>query len=259
MIISVCNHKGGVGKTAVTTNLANAIAKSGVKTLVVDLDPQASTTKIIDPLMDENQFTIFDLLNPDDPPNLSDANATVQPVNMEWFGECPIMIIPSERAISECENDRNIGWESRLKAVLTLLNPQYDVILIDCPPNLGMLTINALVASNYVLFVTEPRSESVIAIKELSKTVTQVQTYYNEHIVVLGVVVNKVLTHFKDQKIWLEALEQEYGKQILPTYIPNREVIAKNVSLSKPIECGSELSTVFTNLLENIKARIRSL
>ncbi|GAA2822336.1 AAA family ATPase [Saccharopolyspora taberi] len=190
-VITNANQKGGVGKSTTTINLARAAAVQGKRVLVVDFDAQGNATSAIvrDPLERDEmgeivQITVADAIMPR-------ATVTLEEVVVPsiWDG---IDLVPSGTPLAAVE-EMIIPAQARefkLANVLKPLLPNYDLVLIDSPPSLGQLTVNALTASEQVLVVTQPQQWSADGMAELAKTVTNVQTYFNQKLTYVGVLVN---------------------------------------------------------------------
>ena len=142
-IIAIVNQKGGVGKTTTAVNLSAAIADMGYKTLLIDIDPQANTCLGIGISRDKTNKGIYDLLI---------GNAKVNEVIIKTYKE-NLYIIPSDSDLvgAQIELVSEIGREFKLKKAIESIKNNYEYILIDCPPTLGILTLNALTASDSVL------------------------------------------------------------------------------------------------------------
>ena len=231
-IIAICNQKGGVGKTALTTALADVLSAFG-DVLVIDGDPQANATSILGVEVGPSELTLADLLSPDRPTDLADADgAALRPAAEVW----PRMdVLPAERGLAGREADATLGRESRLREVLGVLPGGYRWVLIDCPPSLGMLTINALVTADQALVVTEPRTSSVGAVAEMVQTIASVRTHYNPRLRLAGVVVNRWTSSRLDRRAHWEVLADEYGDWLLTPGIPEREVVAVAATNACPI------------------------
>ncbi|MCH2139283.1 MAG: AAA family ATPase, partial [Phycisphaerales bacterium] len=140
--VSVINQKGGVGKTTTTVNLGAAMAQAGCRTCLVDLDPQAHLSLHLGLRADDNTTTVYDLLLD---PSMDATSALVQV-------EPNLHVLPAETDLAAAESDlaAEADRHTRLRTVFEQLK-QFDVILLDCPPSLGVLTLNALAASSEVL------------------------------------------------------------------------------------------------------------
>jgi chromosome partitioning protein len=177
---AITNQKGGVGKTTITLALASEIARGGVPAAVVDLDPQGSATKLLgvdveqrptvaDAMLEPDRFTLGDVL-----------------VATDWG----FTLAPAETALASRESRRATADEFILRRHLQELDTR-DVVLIDCPPSLGLLTINALTAASQVIVVTEPSFLALHGIKELLDTYDLVREHYNQDLELAGVIVNR--------------------------------------------------------------------
>lgn len=231
-VISICNQKGGVGKTALTTALADLLSASA-DVLVVDVDPQANATRILGVDVGPDQLTVSDLLAAERPRDLSTAvTAAIAPAAPSWPR---VDVLPAERGLAGRESGSTLGRESRLRDLLNSLPSGYGYILIDCPPSLGMLTINALVASHEALVVTEPRTSSVGAVAEMVQTIASVRAHYNPRLSLAGIAVNRWSEHRLDRRAHWDFLATEYGPWLLEPPIPEREVVASAATKGMPI------------------------
>lgn len=179
-LIALMNQKGGVGKTTTTVNLAAAIARAGRPTLVVDLDPQAHASLHlgVDPATVER--SVYDLLLDDE----ADPAGVIRPVSEN------LAILPSatDLAAAESELASLPDRDKRLEKVLDKLNGAYEFILFDCPPSLGLLTINALAAAREVLIPMQAHFLALQGVGKLLETVSLVSKAVNPRLKVLGVV-----------------------------------------------------------------------
>ena len=175
------NQKGGVGKTTVTLGVAAELAARGTRVLLVDLDAQASATKVLGVDVDGG-CSMADVMLEPDRYALSDAIAAT-----EWDFD----LAPSETAMASRELRRSTADEFILKRQLRTCDA-YDVVLVDCPPSLGVLTLNALAAASHLIVVTEPSFLALQGIEELLETHELVRAHYNPDLALAGVVVNRV-------------------------------------------------------------------
>lgn len=210
-IISVINQKGGVAKTTTSVNVAASWAKMGKNVLLIDLDPQASATRAIFGDQDFDK-TIYDVII-----NRVTPEETV--VHSESFG---IDVIPSEIMLSgvDIQIAAHFGRERVLKKKLETIKKKYDAILIDCPPSLGLLTINALMASRDIVIPICPEYFSAKGIDLILETLKNLQVGLGHRVGVRGI----VITRYKDRKIAREVIEKikaEYGVRIFDEYIPD--------------------------------------
>ena len=251
MIISICNQKGGVGKTAIATELARHLTLNDRSVLLVDMDPQASATSILGVERDGQMPTVYDLLTPE-PPSRQTILQTVLPASSAWG---PIACLAAERALADGEADSTIGREMRLQRILTEVKDDYDDIVIDCPPALGVLTANALVAAKQVLLVTEPRVESAQALAQALQTIANVKAYYNPPLLPAGILINRFRKGRKDQVQWISQIREIYRDLVLDVDIPEREALARGASDSLPVDLipgTNELVDLFDVLAQTL-------
>ncbi len=248
--IAVVNQKGGVGKTAVATELGYQLARSGLRTLLVDLDAQASATSIVGVERSADQPTVFDLLGPDTPRRV-DVLGAIRPTGEAWAG---LACLPAERALAEVETDSSIGREMRLRQVLAQVAQDFDQVVIDCPPALGVLTANGLVAADSALIVSEARVESAQAIGEILATIANVKAYYNPDLRLSGIVINRFLRVRRDQMSWLDRIRKIYQDLVLDVIIPEREAVARAASESVPASSVADICGPFAKLMNVVTA-----
>lgn len=178
MIISIGNQKGGVAKTTTTLHLAHAIANQGKKVLVVDLDPQSSLTIACGLEPEDISNTTYNMLCED----MDARNAILDIGN--------IHIIPAiiDLSVAEIQLAGMIAREYVLKNKLDGVKDYYDYILIDCPPSLGLLTINALSASNYILIPTTTEYLALRGMDLLFSTINKIKVNLNKDLEVMGII-----------------------------------------------------------------------
>ena len=182
-IISLVNQKGGVGKTTSTHNLGYALAKNNQNTLIIDLDPQMNLSNTLGIDCYAQNQSIYDVLKDKELPLGSVIKKT---------DNGNLNIIPSDFELSgaEMEFTRRISSASLLSRSITKsMQEDYDFILIDCPPALGILTINALAASDYVIIPMQPEVYALYGIDLLLSTIEEIQEEVNQSLEIMGVLI----------------------------------------------------------------------
>lgn len=221
-IFAISNHKGGVGKTTSTVNLGAALALKGKKTLLVDLDPQANLTQSLG--IKNIEISIYE--------NLTGGKAAV-PIEVKKN----MYIIPSSLDLSaaEIEMSAEPGREYILKDVLSQLKQKYDYILIDCPPSLGLLTINALTAADSVLIPLQAEYLPLRGLAKLTDVIGKIKSRLNPTLDI-GCV---FLTQYDPRKVLnrdiAENVKEFFGEKLLNTKISSNIALAEAPSVGKDI------------------------
>ena len=229
MVIAIANQKGGVGKTTTAINLSAALAKSGKRVLLIDLDPQGnSSLSFLDHKVIEQ--SIYDLL--------TDSNASPEDI-IKPTSIAGLYVMPSRINLAKFESKLIGEFDApfRLKDRIDGLIKSYDYILIDTPPTLGLITVNALVASDYVLVPIQPSYFALEGTDDLLETVEKVKARPNPRLQVLGVVItllDKRTTLARDIQ---EQIRTVFGDKVFST------VISKSVRLE---ESPAYKETIFT-------------
>ncbi len=214
-IVSFINQKGGVAKTTTAINVAAQWAKEGKKILLVDLDPQSSATRAI---FGDEEFenTIYDVLT-------SEIEAQEAVVHSDSFG---IDVIPAEIMLSGIEiiMASKFGRESILKRCLAEVREQYDIIVIDCSPSLGLLTVNALIASKDIVIPICPEYFSLKGIDLILETLKNIHNGLGHKIDVRGIIISKYRNRKIVEKV-IQDLKQNYAIPVFNNYIPDSIVV----------------------------------
>ena len=230
MILSIAIQKGGVGKTTTTINLGAALQQLGHKVLVVDLDPQANMTQALG-FSAEPEPNIYHLLK-------AEVNGEDYDIADYILPSGKLELIPAalELANAELELVSVYGREGILSRILARLpSDRYDWILLDCPPSIGMLTINALAASDKVLMPLQAEFLPLKGVHSFLRTFHLVQKQINTRLQLLGLVITKYDKRTSLNKDMLETLHRDFGKEVLDTKIHI------NVALAKSQEWGADI------------------
>ena len=247
-IYALANQKGGVGKTTVGLGLAAALAHRGVRTLLVDLDPQASATKVLGVDISE-QHTLADVLLE---PGRYPFGETV--IDTTWG----FALAPAETALASREARRSTADEFLLREQLRQLDG-FEIVLIDCPPSLGVLTLNALAAATRLVLVTEPTFLSLQGIEELLRTRELVAAHYNPELELAGVVVNRV-ERTVEHRAGLAELGAFFGSDLLwSPWIAKRTVLQEGARRGVALEdlrsrAARDVVAAFEELADRIEA-----
>jgi chromosome partitioning protein len=185
-ITAVVNQKGGVGKTTTTINLGRALARVGRRVLLVDVDEQGALTFHFLGADAEELASLYDVIGSNGQTTLADAITSTDVEHID--------VMPANDDLALLANDlviAGVGRENRLAKALGDVAADYDDILIDCPPSLSLLTVNALVAAHQVLIITEPELYSGRGVGKLLDTIDSVREQLNPLLTVAGVLINK--------------------------------------------------------------------
>lgn len=226
-IISFSNQKGGVGKTSTCVNLCAALALKGKKVLLIDIDPQGNATTGLGFSKSGLKNSVYNLLideiNPTDAIYSTEIeNLSILPASIDLAGAEVELVYVKNR-------------EKRLKERVASLLPQYDYIMIDCPPSLGLLTINALTASDSVIIPIQSEYYALEGLSQLMNTIKLVVQHLNPSLVIDGVVVTMYDGRALISKQILAEINKFFGKKMFTTVIPRNIRVSEAPSHGVPV------------------------
>ena len=239
LVIAMCNQKGGVGKTTTTINLGAALAETGRKVLLVDFDPQGSASVGLGVNPHTLERTIYNLLLS----RTIDAADIIVPTGVENMDILPANI---DLSAAELQLVSEVAREQTLKRVLDRLRGDYDMILIDCAPSLGLLTVNALTAADKVLTPLECEFFALRGIALLTDTVNKVKDRLNPDLEMLGILGTMFDARTLHSREVLDRVVQAFGETVFHTVIrrtikfPETTVAGEPITTYAPTSSGAD-------------------
>lgn len=244
-VISVINQKGGVAKTTTCINIASEWFQKGKKVLLIDLDPQSSATKAV---FEESKFekSIYDVM-------VNRTPVTDAIIHSQRFG---FDMVPAEILLSgvDVQLAAQFGREKILRKALEVVKKKYDIILIDCSPSLGLLTINALMASKEIIIPICPEFFSMKGLELILDTLENMRCGLGHKVDVRGV----VITRFRDRKInrqVIDEVKRVYRLKVFRNYIPDNIVVEEAHHKHLPVgkyRPNSKASIAYAQLAKEI-------
>ena len=248
--IAVANQKGGVGKTTTVVNLAACMAEKGVKVLLIDMDAQGNATTGCGIRKKDLQKSSYDLLT-DENVKLSDL-VIKTPYHNLWIVPSTMDLAGAELELAEAQ-----GRAKRLENALKTAETEnlFDFILIDCPPSLGLVTINALTAADTVLIPIQCEFFALEGLSQLTNTVKQVKKVYNPQLEIEGVLITMFDGRLNLTMQVLAEVKKYFASKTFKTVIPRNVRISEAPSHGKPInyyDRGSKGAKAYAELAEEI-------
>lgn len=228
-IIAVANQKGGVGKTTTTVNLSASIATLGKRVLLVDIDPQGNATSGIGINKGDLDHCVYNVLIDE-----VDAKDIILPTNVDRLSILPATI---QLAGAEIELVPTISREIRLKKALELVKHEYDYIIIDTPPSLGLLTLNALTAADSVLIPVQCEFYALEGLSQLLNTIRLVQKHLNKSLIIEGVLLTMLDARTNLGLQVVEEVKKYFQDKVY------RSIIPRNVRLGEAPSHGQSIIT----------------
>lgn len=238
-IISIANQKGGVGKTTTAINLSSLLAAAEKKTLLVDIDPQSNSSSGLS--VTNQQISVYDVLA--DKVRINDA---IINTFMPFLDLLPsnINLVGAEIELVDVE-----GREAKLKKALNEISSNYDFILIDCPPSLGLLTLNALTASDSVLIPVQCEYFALEGLGQLLNTINIVKKHYNPELSIEGVLLTMFDSRLRLSHQVAEEVRKYFGDKVYNTVIHRNVRISEAPSYGKPIILYDAISSGAKNYM----------
>lgn len=232
-IIAVVNQKGGVGKTTTTVNLSAALAKKGKRVLLIDEDPQGNATSGVG-VNKMQEKSIYDVII-----NETEMEETIVQSSVKKLWVCPSNI---NLAGAEVELVPMMARENKLKVKLDLIKDKFDYILIDCPPSLGLLTINALTAADSIIIPIQCEYYALEGVGQLMNTVNLIKQQLNKDLYIEGVVLtmNDARTNLSNQVV--SEVKKYFKDNVYKTVIPRNVKLSEAPSYGMPITTYAPLS-----------------
>ncbi|MBM0065398.1 ParA family protein [Alkalicoccobacillus gibsonii] len=246
-IISIANQKGGVGKTTTAVNLSACLAFLGHRVLLVDIDPQGNASSGVGVEKGDVDECVYDLLVED-----IETKSVIRETTVE-----NLSVIPSTIQLSgaEIELVSTISREVRLKRALSEVADEYEYIFIDCPPSLGLLTINALTASDSVLIPVQCEYYALEGLSQLLNTVRLVQKHLNTDLAIEGVLLTMLDARTNLGIQVIDEVKKYFREKVFDTIIPRNVRLGEAPSHGKPIivyDAKSRGAEVYVDLAKEV-------
>ncbi len=246
-IICITNQKGGVGKTTTTVNLSACLAAVEKKTLLIDMDPQGNASSGVG--LDKTQLTpnVYQVLMGE-----ADIRDAVQPTELE-----KLFCLPSNSHLIGAEVEL-VGMENRegrLKQALAAIQSEYDYFLIDCPPSLGFLTLNALMAADSVLIPVQTEYYALEGLSSLMETIEMVRESLNPKLEIEGALLTMVDSRTRLATQVADEVKKFFGDKVYNTVVPRNVQLSESPSFGKPIilyDIRSSGAQAYLNLTKEI-------
>lgn len=256
-IFAFCNHKGGVGKSTTAVNVAAQLAKDGHRVLLVDADPQANATTCCG-------------LDPEQPrPNLYSAMRHVEPlapvaVDAWNLDTGHVDVVPSSLDLLAAEPEimSEIGRELIMADILAPVAGNYDHIVIDCPPSLGLLTINALTAADAVFIPMLPATLAVDGLNRLTAIVERIRATVNPRLTIGGVFLTQYDDRVTVQRSVRDAISSAFGELMMATTVRRATAVVESQAANQPVVTYAPTATAsadYVALTREIAARMATV
>lgn len=250
-IISFANQKGGVGKTTSAVNIASSLGVLGYKVLLIDLDPQGNATSGVGIMKKTLKVTVFDMLT-------TDASADAVTVKTRYDN---LSVIPAHTTLARAEYELGDveNGEYVMKKKLEEVRSKYDYIIIDCPPSLGMLTVNAMTASDGVVIPMQCEFFALEGLSQLMFTISRIKSHYNKALNVTGILITMHNNRLILSMQVINELRKHYADKLFETTVSRNVKVSEAPGFGSPVyyhEKRSKGAVEYMNVAKELAERI---
>ena len=251
-VLAISNQKGGVGKTTSAVNIALSLAVTEVRTLLIDLDPQANATTGLSDLITEGSGNIYEIL--------LQGGGMKQAITKTSFSHLDVIVSTNDLVGAEIELVSIMAREHQLQKAIKTIRKQYDIIIIDCPPSLGLLTINAFTASDALVIPIQCEYYALEGLGQLLNTVRLVQRHLNKKLEIIGIIMTMYDSRLNLSKQVVKEVDSFFKEKLFKTYIHRNVRLSEAPSFGKPAllyDANSIGAQNYMTLTEEILQRVR--
>ncbi len=251
-ILAFTNQKGGVGKTTSAVNVALSLAVSEVKTLLIDLDPQSNATTGLSELFGDLNGNIYDIM--------LNGDGAKGAITSTSFSHLDVIASTNDLVGAEIELVGVMAREYQLQKALKKIKKDYDIIIIDCPPSLGLLTINALTASDALVIPIQCEYYALEGLGQLLNTVRLVQRHLNKRLEIVGIIMTMYDGRLNLSKQVVKEVNGFFKDKLFKTYIHRNVRLSEAPSFGKPAllyDANSTGAQNYMSLTEEILQRVK--
>jgi chromosome partitioning protein len=251
LVLAVVNQKGGVGKSTTAVNLAAGLGENGCQVLLVDLDPQGNATSGFGLNKNQRETCIYNALLGE-----VELAALIEPVEVEHVFVVPATI---QLAGAEIELVSAFSRESRLKSILEPVLEDFEIVIIDCPPSLGLLTVNALTAAEGLIIPIQCEFYALEGLSKLLDSVRLVKTHLNPELEVFGVLMTMYDSRTRLAQQVVEEVRDFFGEKVFETLIPRTVRLSEAPSFGQPVtlyDPAGKGADAYQRLAKEVIARV---
>ena len=251
-VLAFSNQKGGVGKTTSAVNIALSLAVTEVRTLLIDLDPQANATTGLSDLITEGSGNIYEIL--------LQGGGMKQAITKTSFSHLDVIASTNDLVGAEIELVSIMAREHQLQKAIETIRKQYDIIIIDCPPSLGLLTINAFTASDALVIPIQCEYYALEGLGQLLNTIRLVKRHLNNKLEIIGIIMTMYDSRLNLSKQVVKEVDSFFKEKLFKTYIHRNVRLSEAPSFGKPAllyDANSTGAQNYMTLTEEILQRVR--